>query len=418
MSLKRLCEKQILNEFLTKTSLKSRNVWHVGAYLFPSLLPIFVGDLFLLFIFTKISEPQQSSIIGVGLSIVLYTIAEALFTFMIGRASDFFCRKKLLISLHVASIFLCVVYFFIQKDFIIYLAGVIFVPSVICRTAAFDNFQTLTLCHNKTHKSNKDLQKVFAQLKMTGAKVIAITWITQYSPWAMAPIVSFLFNKDVLLYIILFLTSISLFTSIILFLDSRDSKPKIKHEKFLGAELFKYLWKRVAMLLAGLGIAQVVFFSSFDKIESLTNRPLLFCAVGVGAIMGSLFSMRHRPTIAILSNAYATGAFMSITFLAAALIDFLPIEIQVIQLSGFGGYYLPYVYELVISSGESKHRGTLVAAAETMQSLSAIGGSGMNYVLSNIGVLIVSALAFLSAAFITKESKHNIKGKLKMVKNL
>lgn len=106
----------------------------------PALLPIFLGDLVLLFIFLTLGGHEdeessknlkiaiQSSTGRISPILLIYSILEATSTWLIGKLSDVWARRKVLILVHVIALVPLSLYFFIDSIYLLLATSVLFSP--------------------------------------------------------------------------------------------------------------------------------------------------------------------------------------------------------------------------------------------------------------------------------------------------
>ena len=114
-------------------------------------------------------------------------------------------------------------------------------------------------------------------------------------------------------------------------------------------------FNRSPFTLCAMFFAQIVFWAVFDKIDLLENREFIFSMVGIGASIGTILSMFHRktPHVSAITDFYQLGfvfciisAIFSYHFNSHILLMF-----QLVMISLIGGFYLPFVYDIVVSKG-------------------------------------------------------------------
>lgn len=168
--------------------------------LLPSLTSIFLGDLLLVFLFLNLAREKLS------LEFFVYVLLEAASLFCLGKLSDKWSRKNVLITIHIMTLpLLGVLYFYIQQyqmtslhleNHIYYLfaAGLIYSPGPPCRAILVDNYKSTII-----RSPNNNFYDI---LNLTETRIISISWIAQYLPWALAPVFALVSRSEWLLVLI------------------------------------------------------------------------------------------------------------------------------------------------------------------------------------------------------------------------
>lgn len=350
--------------------------------LFPSLTSIFLGDLLLVYLFLNIATEKLS------LEFFGYAILEAVSLFCIGKLSDKWSRKKTLIVVHFLALPLLVaLYFYIYKDqldqkqlqthiFLLLAAGLIYSPGPPSRAIIVDNYKSTII-----KKPNNNFYTI---LGLTETRLIGISWIVQYLPWALAPFFALITRSQHLLVLII-LMGLNIPFLCLRLMDAMEKSLHVHHEPLTKS------FNKSPFTLSGLFLAQIVFWATFDKIDLLCDRQFIFSMVGIGATIGTIFSLFHKktPHVSAITSYYEFGIILSLISLIFSYYVNDPIlfKFQLIMISAIGGFYLPFVYDIVVSKGGVQQRSTMFACAEVVQGIASV-----------FGMLLITAAGSSSAA--------------------
>jgi len=362
----------------------TKNFATTAIELLISIFPIFIGDLLLVFIFMHLGKESLSVLF------FAYAFLEAASTYLIGKISDIWSRKNILILVHcLAVIPLCFLYYYKDniKDHIYYLlvAGLLFSPAPAARALLIDNFKSTIARFPKNN--------LYKSLYLTETRLIGISWLVQYFPWILSPILA-VFNKGYYLLTIIFLMAMLVPLMYYCLSEMLENKKHSPQEKLSKS------FSRSPYTLAALLLAQIVFWGIFDKIDFLQNSADLFFLVGIGAFLGTFLSLFYpkTPHLSAVNISYGFGVMLSITcliyysFYANANI---PLGLQLIQIAAVGGFYLPFVYDMVVTEGGAGRRGTMFACAEVVQSIASVIGMVMMTLIGDRSILLFSLTTFL-----------------------
>ncbi|HEV3270215.1 MAG TPA: hypothetical protein VGZ69_06165 [Candidatus Rhabdochlamydia sp.] len=362
--------------------------------LFPSLLPIFLGELLLVHIFLILGKERLS------IEFFAYIMLEATSLWFSGKLSDIWSRRKVLLLIHSSTLVTLILSYFFRNDlkrpFLLLLAsGILFNPGPAARAILIDNFKSTII---------KTSNNFYSKLHLTETRLIGISWIVQYLPWIFGPFFILLSEYQRLFLII----GLLLFSIPLLYYqlsDSLENSVLSKHRSFIKN------FNKAPLILSGLLFAQLVFFTTFDKVDFLKNSSNLFSLIGIGALLGTIFSLffRKTPHLSVVTYSYAFGMMLSFTnflYYYFPTNEFLDTGLSLIHLAAVGGFYLPFVFDIIISKSNAQHRGTLFACAEVVQSLAAVlGVIAMTLIGDNpIFLFATTTILFIIALSIT--AKH------------
>lgn len=332
-------------------------LWRLVKILSPSLFPITLGDLLSVFVvITLYHDPSISTSLQ-----ILHSTSEAVATFFIGKFSDIWSRRQVLILIHIFALFGLGLYMYTDKLIVLMGIGVIFSPGSPARASIIDNYKSIIV---KFHENN-----FYRTFKLTEARLLGISWIFQYLPWVLFPIL-FRISKTCYIYILGVLILISLIFIYFTFKDELDKKLKTEHQRF-----FRFYIKS-PLTLAALLFSQITFWIPFDSIDYLPNLDILFFLVGFGATFGTILSLLYKrtPHVSVIVNSYGFGFMLSAVTLFYLIFmgKQMPMGLQLVLLSALGGFYLPFVFDILVNNVRVEHRGVMFAYAEVIQSIAAI----------------------------------------------
>ncbi len=372
--------------------------------LLPSLTSIFLGDLLLVYVFFSLGSEKLS------LQFFAYAFFEALALFCLGKLSDKWSRKKALLMVHLLALpLLVVLYFYVYKEqieheelknhiYLLLMAGLIYSPGPPCRAIIVDNFRSTII---KLHEDN-----FYNKLNLTETRLIGISWIAQYLPWALSPLFA-LVDKSQHLFILIILMGLNIPFLVLRLKDAMEKSLHTHHQPFRKS------FSRSPFTLSGLFLAQIVFWAVFDKIDLLQNREFVFSMVGIGASIGTILSMLHRktPHITAITDFYQLGFVFCIisSIFSYYFNDQTLLTFQLIVISLIGGFYLPFVYDIVVSKGGAEHRATMFACTEVVQGISSVFGMVLITVAGNNLVLLFSVATVLYMGAHLLQTKEKVR---------
>ncbi|NGX36715.1 MAG: hypothetical protein K1000chlam1_01567 [Candidatus Anoxychlamydiales bacterium] len=340
----------------------------------PVLIIIFVFEIVAIQMY--ISSPLYKS----WKLFFLWIGMQAIGSIVLGYISDKKCRKTTLIFTQISAVFFLIIILFFKFNLIsIALLALSFNPSPIARAATIDNFPSYS--------------KV---------KLIAITFIAQFLPWSFYLQISKIKSINILIVCIIAII-INIIITVFLFKDKRDIA-MLKHPT-LASMKSKKLFFTIGALLP----AQIVFFLADSFFEGMPHNAGVFSALGVGSLVGTLLSLFYRkvPHISFLTICYGIGVILAAVTLFTTL--FLPLtninlSYQLMMFSTLGGFYLPFLYDVILSSSLSTFRGTACGMIDGIISLSAIIGLSLILILQPkaLVVLIITTLLFSSSTILQK----------------
>lgn len=362
--------------------------------LFPSLLPIFLGELLVAHIFLILGKERLS------IEFFAYVILEAISLWFSGKLSDVWSRRKVLLLIHCSTLVTLILSYFLRNNLkrpvlLLLASGILFNPGPAARAILIDNFKSTII---------KTANSFYSKLSLTETRLIGVSWIVQYLPWIFAPIFVLL-SKYQRLFLIIGLLLFSIPLLYYQLSDLLENSVLSKHRSFMKS------FNKSPFILSGFLFAQLVFFTTFDKIDFLKNSSSLFSLIGIGALLGTVFSLffRKTPHLSVVTYSYAFGMMLSFTnflYYYFSTNEFINTGLSLIHLAAVGGFYLPFVFDIIISKSNAQNRGTLFACVEVVQSLAAVlGVIAMTLIGDNpVFLFATTTILFTIALFIT--AKH------------
>lgn len=321
----------------------------------------------------------------------IWVVSQAFGSYFLGSASDKFCRKKTLIVTQACGI---LAMFYLMwagcSDWLaILFTGLTFSPSAIAKAALIDNFP-----------------------RESKVRMIGITFIALFLPWCFF---SYIVSLDPL-YVLIPSVSwliINLFLTIFYFEDRRDKASHHKESrKFFNKKRKAKAFLTSLALLPG----QMIFFLSDSYFEESVKNAPFFTLLGIGVLIGAIVSVFYKktPHLSMVSICYGMGFIFCAYSLIATKFILLPdtvLPVIIMLFSILGGFYLPFVYDAILSSVSSNYRGTACGIIEVIISLAALAGLGTILIFgpSEWTILFLMTILFL-AAFIIQRSgeKHEV----------
>lgn len=312
----------------------------------------------------------------------LWIFMQAIGGVILGNISDNFSRKQTLLGIQISGIlFLLFILWQGLNPLSISLLGLFFNPSPVSRAALIDKFPS----HSKV-------------------KLISTTFLAQFLPWCFySKIIEFKYQTALLGACLLIFLSL-VFTSILFRNYKKSHEPgKVKEPKKWN--------EKIAFTMGALLIAQLVFFLSDSFFERSANAAI-FSALGVGSFLGTIISFFYRriPHLSLLTICYGLGFLLSVIpfiSLLALPIPKINLDYQLVLFSSLGGFYLPFVYDVILTASSSHFRGTACGIIDAIIALSSVIGVTLTLFFhpQETTILFLTAILFISAAYIQKRGE-------------
>ncbi len=270
--------------------------------------------------------------------------------FTYGYISDFNLRKKTLVVSQIigfaGGVTLLTVGF---NVWVVILIALTFNPQAVARAALLDNYK-----------------------QYSSLKIIAVTFIAQWIPWAFFAHISKVPYQKMVFWILIALAVNALLT-VFFFQDLSD-----EHEKKREPDLIKVIKERKGLLftLAAFTLSELTFFINWEFMEAVPEISSWLEVTTFGTLVGILISMLYSrlPHMSIITLLYSIGAgIMFVTYVTCSrdscttnLIGAMSHYVII------GGLYIPFVTDAVINMVGSRHKGVGAAAIEGGQTLAAL----------------------------------------------
>lgn len=367
------------------------------AHLLPSLFAIFFYELISIEVYLHASLKSTSDVAAHSLTpykLFTWITTQAIGGLVLGYLSDKFCRKKMLLfTLLCGIIFLP---FLFWQGFTVWWIGVLgigFSPSPIARAALVDNFPF-----------------------ESKVKLMSWTFVAQFVPW-----VFYLWIGIIDLELIFWISWIGVMVvcglSKLFFEDKRDMKQK-DHDISIKDLVHRDRRRKVTITLTALFSAQIVFFLTDSYFEEFSSNGGLYSALGFGSLIGAIMALFYKktPHISMITTMYGAGFLISIMPVASIVffnIEGVNVRYQLMVFSNLGGFYLPFIYDIILSNLSSKVRGTACGVIDLVISLSSlIGLSTILFINPNeLTVVLLTTILFLIALIIQKQGESDEKPK-------
>ena len=355
--------------------------------LFPALAAVVVYETVAITVYANCSKNPGYCHFFVWIAM------QAIAGVVLGYFSDAFSRRNALLGTHFAAmIFLPIA--LLQGTFTLWsliALGLTYNPSPIIRALLVDNFP-----------------------QRSKVKLIATTFVAQFLPWCFyTQLVSltFIFLVQLLLCALLLLFPVVLF-----FLDDhRRPSAILKKLEFSHLIQDKTGTRTILYTLGALLAGQVVFFLSDTFFEESPASSVIFSALGIGSLVGTMLGMFYRqiPHLSLLTISYGMGFLMAfIPYISYQKLNLTNINLtyQLMLFSTLGGFYLPFVYDVVLAKVSSSHRGITCGIIDFIVAGAATIGLSIMALnkLHETSILLLSLILFLIALFTQKLGEKNV----------
>ncbi len=364
---------------LFEKGIKGGRVENLAFHLIPAFVVVALFEIVSIEVY--LHAPISSS----KIMFFVWRSAQAIGSFLAGYISDKLNRKTVLIISQVLGVVLLPFLFYTQFSlFSFFLIGFFFTPSPIARAALVDSF-----------------------VKESKAKLIAITYIAQFIPWCFYLVIKKIDSVKMIVGVVAFLVCNSICT-FFLFKGKKNLNEEEGH-LFAREMIYKGDSRKLLSTLGALVAGQIVFFVSDTFFENLSHNEGLFSALGIGSLIGVIIGICYRtiPHLSLLTFCFGIGVLLSLVpFVTSYFSSELPVDMpyQLMLLSNLGGFYLPFVFDVVLSAVSRQYRGTMCGMIDLAIGLSSvIGVSVVTFFSPNeTTVLLMVIILFSIAAFIQK----------------
>ncbi len=315
-------------------------------YLTPLLIVIFLYEL------VAIEVYIHSPIATHKIRFFLWIGCQAIGGIFLGYIADRFSRKNTLITIQIIGGLLLLISFQINfKEIGIVFLGLFFSPSPIARAILLDKF-----------------------VELSKVQLLAITFIAQFIPWCFYIKIQELGEVNIIA-----LTTILLMLNALLsylFLDT-EKKRTFEVSPFKPHHLiFKHKRMQLYVSLIAFLCGQICFFIVDSFFEVRQANANLFANLGIGSLIGSIVAIFYTrlPHFALLTVCYSVGFIISLDLFITGYFLEYPTENQLVFFSIMGGYYLPFIFDAVLSATHKEYHGTVCSIVDAMTSISATLG--------------------------------------------
>ncbi len=338
---------------------------------FPILIPIIALE------FITIAVYNTEGLHGKTLHI--WWGAQGLGTCMYGLISDFHCRRRMILILHVmAAISICVVLWYGWSLWSVAFLGFCLSPNSVVRAAFVDNFP---------HRSI--------------ILVLAPTFFVEFSPWIFSGFLKQIPDHMVLIPALVLIVLNFPFV----FSFFRDSKDRLQARRHSSISPFSRVnRKKILFFLSAFLLAELVFFIADAFLEGTHGGEGYLSILGIGTTLGLcvgifLHSKSHALVVAV---SYLIGFLISLTALFSIIVSpagSCGLYLIFAVISTLGGLYMPFVYDIVITRSGADHRGLACSLIDFCVYLSAIIGVSLvgSLDLTVIGALVTISFLYLGA---------------------
>ncbi|MCF7852597.1 MAG: MFS transporter [Simkaniaceae bacterium] len=263
---------------------------------------------------------------------------QALGAVFIGFASDLFCRKKIFILTQVFGI-ATLLLIILTKEAVLFLPilGLLFHPYSVGLAGMIDNFP----------QSSK-------------VKIAAICFLAFLFPWVFY---NYLFQYEVLInFAALIVLIVNIIFSAVFFFDRRDERVKHKlfqfHREIHPKDRKKFLFTFLAFFFTQLAY---FFINTFVETSILSEQFYIVLAMGSIVGCGFAFFYKKLPHVSILTITYGIAFFTSIIPLIYSYVlgpSTINATYIYVVVGCLGGFFIPFVYDVLVNSVSPTIRGT------------------------------------------------------------
>ncbi len=321
---------------------------------------------------------------------IVWGFCQGIGNILIGYLSDQNCRKKLLIFTQSCGLI----------GLLIHLSN----PSLFWLSTIF-----LGLCFNPMGVARASL--VDNAPYISKVKLMALTFMTASIPWSLYPVMAKL-GEVMLGQICLALFFLSLILSIGIFTDSRDARVRGHTPKKLEHLIHENQTRRFWWTLFAALPVTIAFFFTDTVIEKYPNNAQFFGIEGLGCLFAAFLAFLYRktPHISLLTVTYAVSFVLAIIPGSCEIVfpgNTFNAAYQIIFFSVLGGFYTPFVYDVVLNASSANHRGIVCGIVEFLLTISAVISLIMIDVF-NLGfgfILAVLPILALFSIFLQKQTE-------------
>jgi MFS family permease len=306
----------------------------------PALLSIVLTELIMLYAL-RLVGPQ---------AIALRLVGGGIGVFVVGVLADRYCRRKLLIAVHMAGLAglaLCV--FTGWNAWMVFILSVLYAPSPVARASLLDSLP-----------GHPQIQVLAVAI---GARFVPYCFYPSWNSWSESAALAILVGLVLFNLLLLYFT----------YEDVRRVKPKR-----LFTPPRKEKRERYLCILFALFLAEGTLYVT-EMLSRMGEAPTsLYTALGMAFVLGTLVHLLLRPAVSsmqLLRFCYALG-FM-VTVIANLSILYSEPTVQEMRnlallLGCLSGFYLPTAYDLLLRLGSPYRKGLWCGNVEAVQCAAAL----------------------------------------------
>lgn len=350
-----------------------------------SLIPILFSIAIFVFVVDQVYIWTNEDI---GL-INAFSAAMAIGSILMGLLSDAFSRRVMILLVHgLSAIFLAIYYFNPTSYLYIFLLGIVYSPLAIARATLIDNISS------------------YSKIKL-----ISLSFLVQFIPETLYFLYLKIPKYDSFLYAIsaIFLSFV---LGLIFFFDRRDERIRKENVFSKIAEFVPSIKPKALFTFIAFIPTQIAYFVSDNLLEVYSLSPLYYSILSFGSVVGACVSILYKktPHIATLTITYGLCFVIScLPVVAIYLYNYpkLDIPFMFIVLGSLLGFYVPFVYDIILHAVEKNFRGTACGLLDFVYSGSSLITLIMfKALLHNIELsLILVAIAFILAVGFQRASE-------------
>lgn len=269
----------------------------------------------------------------------LYITSTAFGAIIVGFIADKWKRRYTLILSFCLSLPLLFAVYWIHSTYLLIAIGIILNPLPIVRATLIDNLH--------------DYSKI---------RLIAMSFAVQFIPAALYARIYALHHSFQSFYLALASLILMLFFALVLFHDDMDTR-SIKSENNWHSFFQSEFKKRGFYTLLAYIPTQFVFLLADSSLELSKENPLVWSTLGGGVIVGALIAMLYKktPHTSVLTISYGLSFVASVVPIIGVFLYDIAIQdptLQMIIYSAEMGFYLPFVYDVILRAVRKSYRST------------------------------------------------------------
>lgn len=353
---------------------------------FPSLIAIILVEVVNVQVYLH-GPVSQSQWLLLG-----WLVLQMIPGFVFGYISDRYFRKFVLIVSQILGLIggaLLAIYGY--ENWVLILIGLTFNPMPVARAAFLDNFP-----------------------QYSALKLVAITFLAQYLPWAFFTYLSKI-NYQTIIYCILGVLALNTILTMFWFKDDHD-KNKVAHENMFT---IKYKLPIILTLLA-FTLSETGFYLVWAFLEITPSFQSWQSITSIGTLIGISLAMLYNrlPHISVITLFYSIGAGILLSvFFRCLIMPSTCDETFVSAMSNYsivGGLYLPFVTIAVINMFGSKYKAVGSATIEFGDTIASFIAPITSFLVNDkvSSIVLILVCLYICAGIIQRYSEKMIKFKI------